>query len=182
METLDYSENVWEPCDPVEMNAAQAAAALATQVNWWIEVRGGTPAQTIRQLQTQIQSYIRLRATHHWSDLEQPKVRPIFPEGWDNLKELLWQEWLDDTYSPDGWDTDVLDPVFGSLQFNWEPQGDWRHELFWSVRRWVLRSAAVVALRDPRPPSPKPTQEELDAQVSGQDPYLVEQEERRRRR
>lgn len=183
IETDTYND-VWSPRDSVEMNASQAAARLATQVTWWIESCGGTPAQTIRQLQSQILSYIRLRATHHWSDLEGPKVRPVLPEEWDNLKELLWQEWLDDTYSPDRWDTDVLAPVFGALQFNWEPRGDWRHELFWSMRRWVLRSAAVVALRDPRPPPPKLTQEELEAQAqaSGQDPYLVEQEERRRRR
>ena len=167
--------------DPIEITARNGAAYLASQINWWIRQKGVQPAYTERELTHHIGYYLRVRnigkipsSTQCWYWYDRRA-----PEGWDGIKEWLWREWLDDTFTEEEWETAVLDPVFGTLTWDWEPRG-WRLDIFSHLHAWVQQSEAIVALRDPRPPPPPPPVEEAEQPTV--DPYLAEQEERKRKR
>lgn len=166
------------------------ADALAHAIALFIVGRGGRMATTEARMSRTICNYIR--ACQWWGADAVAPVNvppPYYPEGWTKQDESLWKGWLHDTFLPWEWESDVIVPVFGSDQRAWE-QGcaGWRTGLFEiMLERWMRRDVATVENYDPCPRLTAAEKQRLEEEAAAKeqeatmDPYLAEQERRRRR-
>jgi hypothetical protein len=106
------------------------------------------------------------------------------PAGWKQEDETAWCEWVRLTFDQEVWEQRVLTPVFGTDQRLWEVNNDaWRTDILTFLPMWIRRDMDIVA-RFTQPDN----NDEMESDsllYSGRkqetDPYILEQEEKRRR-
>jgi hypothetical protein len=129
-------------------------------------------------------NYIRACQDYGAYNVITPAYSTDYPEEWTAADEVLWRSWVHGMFLPWEWDEEVMAPVFGTDKRSWEPVG-WREGLFEvALRGWLTRSLDIVERYDPSPrltaAEKERAAEEAREQEGTQDPYLAEQERRRR--
>jgi hypothetical protein len=125
----------------------------------------------------QILEYVDLRRMHTAMDLI-PKTPVHYPEDWSNRDEQIWIEWLNDRFSIDVWQKEVIYRALGSHMPFWD---DWiSDELQGLLPWWVQRSTAIVDEYDATPLA----EESLGGSnsYSRVDPYIAEHGTAKQRR
>jgi hypothetical protein len=103
------------------------------------------------RLREQILEYLRLRHRHPAGRISVPLHRLNEPKDWDAHAEEVWTDWFQNTFTPERWTAEVLEPVFGTDQRFWEATigPGWRMELYDMLHWWVQRDWYVVDRFDP---------------------------------
>lgn len=171
-----YTRNKYDEC------AWNDLAYLAELVNAWIRRTGATPELSDERLTRQLVSYVGMRQRHRWHEISVPQHVSREPATWTEDDEHIWQDWLSDTITLDGWRA-LVRRVFGTDERYWEASIDgWREEIFAFVPYWVQRSAQLVAAYDPRPTEVVVDNEETEPQESKIDVYILEHGTAKQRR
>jgi len=139
----------------------------------WIERLGlqfGKPQEKIIK---QILYYIYLRQFHAALKICGPYGTMKWPTGWHSEEEIIWQEWLGQTLTIEGWQS-LLSRVFGDEICDWEQScAGWRLEVLQILPAWIMRDPNRFDQIDPRP-LPDEDEEETDPSKMKIDPYLLE--------
>jgi hypothetical protein len=130
-----------------------------------------------QQMMRQILNYIMVR--HHLHPLEMnfpQSKKQLFPEGWTQDHEDEWLEFLDEEFTPEVWQTKVIEPVFGSGSHIWENGCEgWRDSIPMLLSLWIQRSYDCLE-------EPEEEEEEMDKYNGKIDPYLIEHGTAKQRR
>jgi hypothetical protein len=124
-----------------------------------------------RRLAHQILRYIELRQSKADYEISNPLMKRSAPSGWTSEKERDWNDWIHHVFSLEDWIREVMFPVFGDNQRQWESVClGWREDLFCFLPWWVKRSAVAVV------------EESVEEDKSELDPYLLEHGTAKQRR
>lgn len=136
---------------------------------------GAAPEMSIGAQVQQILEYVDLRRVHTAMDLV-PKAHVHYPEGWTDRDEQIWIEWLNDRFSVDVWQKNVIYRALGSHMPFWD---DWiSDELHGFLPWWIQRSTAIVDDYDMTPLE----EESSGSTYSKVDPYIAEHGSAKQRR
>ena len=128
--------------------------------------RGAVLSMSVDKLHQVIVQYILMRRK---TDMVTTK-HTVKPAGWTSHHERLWQDWLTYHCDVDTWTTEVLEPVFGTNEEQWEAKcPGWRFEIIAFLEDWFVRDRKMMEAFDP---TPEDEVEEL--LYGGLDPYMVE--------
>jgi hypothetical protein len=174
--------DLYEPYGYDTWSARVDAGLVAAAIQEWVAKVGGCSlCVSERQLAGQLLEYIAHRQTTRAIDLSGPQHNQRIPAGWSQEDEVVWTDWIAHRFTMEDWETHVIAPIFGTDVRSWEAGcEEWRWEVFAFLPTWIQRSAAHLALIDPRPyPDPDPT--DGDPRKAAIDPYLLEHGRRGRR-
>jgi hypothetical protein len=98
------------------------------------------------------------------------RVRSIkTPIDWTEHSENVWLDWISLVFDLDSWNSEVIQPLFGTEIRAWEYDTEWRQEIFVYLEEWIQRNNETVAKFDMTP-----VEEVEDELYGGLDPYMVE--------
>jgi hypothetical protein len=124
---------------------------------------------TQTKLFTSIVQYIELRHESRAYEIRGPQRKLTAPVGWTARHESIWRQWIFHTFTLDDWNSRIIEPIFGSESFLWEPDG-WREELYQFLPFWFMRSMERFEEIDP---TPLPDEDELAViEKTKVDPYI----------
>ena len=104
------------------------------------------------EVASQMMNYIQLRHSMHPLHISNPRNRPSMPEDWSEYDEELWLDYLDQRFTIESWQCEVMYPVFGSELHLWEePCDGWRDELLDFLPWWISRSRKIIEELYPNP-------------------------------
>ena len=128
----------------------------------------------------QILTYLTLRlqkGAHEILGLK-TKTPSSYPDGWNDEEERLWLEFLDEEFTDDVWETEIMARVFGTDERIWESvHAGWRIDIRRLLPYWVRRVLSADQESDDG------AQEEEQQKGSGKiDTYLLEHGTAKQRR
>ena len=90
----------------------------------------------------QILTYLTLRLQKGSNMILGLKMKSTssYPDGWDDEDERLWIEFLDEEFTDDVWETEIMGRVFGTDERIWEAVHlGWRVDIRRLLPYWVRR-------------------------------------------
>jgi hypothetical protein len=134
-------EALWEPNQWGECVATDCAG-IAHGVESYLGRRGIELGVSRTQVARAIVEYVwRRLGGRRAAELRGPRTGGRRPEGWEAQHEDIWCQWLGERLTPEGFEIEVMLPVFGTDRRTWESRCDgWRDELFAFLPAWTLRS------------------------------------------
>jgi hypothetical protein len=141
----------------------------------FVESRGCYLGIDRRRLAHQILRYVQLRSTVGEHEISNPRFTVTTPPGWSKEKEQDWTVWIHHTFRLEDWQTEVMDPVFGTDERWWEGAcSGWREEIFVFLPWWIKR---FVVVNEEEVDDKK--EDDRDAKI---DPYVLEHGNAKQRR
>jgi hypothetical protein len=118
------------------------------------------------RLRDQILEYLRLRHRHSDGRISVPHHSLNNPSDWTPHAEEVWTDWFQDTFTPERWTSEVLEPVFGTDERFWEAKigPGWRMELYHMLPWWIQRDWKTVDRFDPLPDEDEGSTDEMEAE------------------
>jgi hypothetical protein len=154
--------------------AAVDVEAIVSLFRDFVESRNCKMEIDGRRLAHQILRYIQLRSSVGEHEISNPQIVVTKPPGWSAEKEREWILWIYHIFRLEDWQTEIMDPIFGSDERWWEAAcGGWRDELFWFLPWWIKRFVVVNEEEDAEKESEEGTKI---------DPYLLEHGSAKQRR
>jgi hypothetical protein len=143
----EWTNNWCDECPAMDVHrVAEKIAILVTE-------RGGRLSLSVERLRNQIMEYITWRRRFAAYQISPPRHELRPPKDWTEHAERVWTDWVTDTFSVEDWVEQVIRPIFGTDERNWEAHMGtrWRTEILVFLPWWIQRTWEIVDTYDPTP-------------------------------